>query len=104
MLRLEIFSWELTDEQFYNLVIKDCYYCGEKHKQYNGIDRIDSQKGYTADNCVPCCQWCNTMKLDHSKEDFINHITTIYNYTKKQGSTTIENTSNKDESEQSTLK
>ena len=85
--------WELTDKQFYNLVTKECHYCGERSKQYNGIDRIDPSKGYTINNCVSCCSWCNTMKLDYSIEDFIHHITAIYNHIKKQGSTTIENTS-----------
>lgn len=67
----------------------------------NGIDRIDSTKGYSADNCVPCCSKCNRMKLDHSIEDFKNHISKIYNHFVK-GSETIENTSTNDGSEQST--
>lgn len=28
----------------------------------NGIDRVDNNKGYTLDNCVPCCWECNQMK------------------------------------------
>ena len=85
-------SWELTDSEFLELVTKSCAYCGHT-QEYNGIDRINSNKGYTADNCVPCCSWCNTMKLDHSLEEFLQHITNIYNFQKeKQGSTTIENT------------
>jgi hypothetical protein len=27
-----------------------------------GLDRIDSKKGYTKDNCVPCCGFCNNLK------------------------------------------
>ena len=85
-------SWELTNEQFLELVTKDCDYCGHS-QEYNGIDRIDSSKGYTIDNCVPCCSWCNTMKLDYSKTEFLEHIKKIYNFQlEKQGSTTIENT------------
>lgn len=85
-------SWELTDSEFLELVTKSCVYCGHT-QEYNGIDRIDSNKGYTVNNCVPCCGWCNTMKLDHSLEEFLQHITNIYNFQKeKQGSTTIEST------------
>lgn len=85
-------SWELTDSEFLELVTKSCAYCGHT-QEYNGIDRIDSNKGYTVNNCVPCCNWCNTMKLDHTLEEFLQHITNIYNFQKeKQGSTTIENT------------
>ena len=85
-------SWELTDSEFLELVTKSCVYCGHT-QEYNGIDRIDPSKGYTVNNCVPCCGWCNTMKLDHSLEEFLQHITNIYNFQKeKQGSTTIENT------------
>ena len=85
-------SWELTDSEFLELVTKSCVYCGHT-QEYNGIDRIDPNKGYTINNCVPCCGWCNTMKLDHSLEEFLQHITNIYNFQKeKQGSTTIENT------------
>lgn len=85
-------SWELTDEQFFNLVTGKCVYCGQSHK-YNGIDRIDSNKGYTIDNCVSCCSWCNTMKLDKSVNEFLEHVKAIYQYNlEKQGSTTIENT------------
>lgn len=85
-------SWELSDEQFLEIVTKKCNYCGHS-QDYNGIDRLDSTKGYTIDNCVPCCSWCNTMKLDYSESEFLAHIIQIYNFQlEKQGSTTIENT------------
>lgn len=107
-------QFNLSKEDFLSLVSSDCIYCGNPpitkeyittHKSYyaaNGIDRIDLSKGYTLDNCVPCCTKCNVMKLDYSKLDFLNHIKKIYyfNFVNK-GSETIENTSN-DGSEQST--
>lgn len=39
----------------------------------NGIDRVDSSKGYTKENCIPCCRPCNVAKLDRTQEEFINH-------------------------------
>lgn len=85
-------EWNLTEEQFANLINKNCFYCGElpskrqsvsyktDYELVNGIDRIDSTKGYTIDNCVPCCSKCNLMKNNLKKEDFLQHISKIYNF------------------------
>ena len=66
----------LTDIQVKDLLSKTCIYCGKEHA--DGIDRVDSLKGYTIENCVPCCQYCNRMKSDYSLEFFKNHIKQIY--------------------------
>lgn len=100
-------DFDLTKEEFNNLIFKDCVYCGaepvegtsidKKHNKtgvpfkINGIDRIDSNKGYSVNNCVPCCSICNRMKLDHTLEKFKAHIIKIYNHL-NFGSETIENT------------
>ena len=67
---------ELTKEQFLELSQQPCFYCGcmpdnsnlckGKHGDfaYNGMDRLDNTKGYSKENCVPCCKSCNTMKGD----------------------------------------
>lgn len=48
--------WELSDKQFLMLVTNKCSYCGSiSENKFNGIDRIDSSKGYTIDNCTSCC-------------------------------------------------
>ncbi len=47
---------------------------------YNGIDRIDSSKGYIQGNVVTCCRTCNVAKMDMDYKEFINHITKIYNH------------------------
>jgi len=75
--------WNLTKEQFINITSKSCYYCGEtpfkikKNYKWNGIDRIDSSKGYILSNCVSCCWKCNRMKMDLSITEFFNHINKI---------------------------
>lgn len=94
-------EFNLSFEEFDSLVIKDCYYCGSNPifperfknefknrdiKYFNGIDRVDSLKGYTLDNCVPCCSICNRMKSDMEQSIFINHINKIYLF--NQSSTT----------------
>lgn len=100
-------SWELTDQQFIDLVSQDCYYCGDAPvsiqslKRYNktkenvfvnGIDRLNSSEGYNLNNCVPCCSMCNRMKMAFSEKDFLNQISKIHK--KHMCSTTIETTVN----------
>lgn len=61
----------LTKKQVGSLIFQNCHYCGQEPKQsfgtknyqpYNGLDRMDSDKGYTIDNVVPCCGNCNRHK------------------------------------------
>lgn len=92
----------LSFEQFYELCQQNCYYCGLKPSTksntyrgrktisqdmidgytliYNGLDRIDSNRGHTIDNVVPCCKQCNTAKLDYSVNDFSNWLERAYNH------------------------
>lgn len=93
-------EWELTENDFKKLITSNCAYCGnipckrqsvsykKEYELVNGIDRIDSTKGYTLDNCVPCCSKCNLMKSNFKKEDFLNHISKIYNFSIKGSTTT----------------
>ena len=39
----------------------------------NGVDRVDNTKGYSVDNSVPCCKFCNTAKHTMSEGDFFTH-------------------------------
>lgn len=93
-------EWDLSEEEFKNIITQSCIYCGEapnitktssyrdKYEKITGIDRVDTAKGYFKENCVPCCKMCNIMKNKFSKEDFINKVKSIYyNYIKS--STTI---------------
>lgn len=45
-------------------------YCGDDIEAV-GIDRVDSQKGYSKGNCVPCCEVCNEMKLDYPVAEWL---------------------------------
>jgi hypothetical protein len=92
-------------ELFKKLSLSNCFYCnteplntqsdiryetrgGKKEKliitdfvlKYNGIDRIDSSKGYELNNVVPCCKNCNSAKMELSINDFKNQIKKIYEY------------------------
>lgn len=98
----------LSRSDWEGIVFKPCIYCGKidirnvaaglgyQHKEcgknldfqdikkyelpINGIDRIDSSVGYVISNCVPCCWACNTMKMDHSVNDFFSKIKQIHEY------------------------
>lgn len=98
--------FELDFSEFTKLVNGNCTYCGDapNRKQYayhrtrksrghqtdefivvNGIDRKDSTLGYILDNCVSCCKFCNTIKMDMSMEEFNNQILKIHNHLKSNG-------------------
>ena len=83
----------ISQSSFYEIITKPCYYCGKMPSIVNfksgnyiykslssTIDRIDSSKGYEPDNCLSCCNECNTMKSNLSYSDFIQHITNIYDH------------------------
>jgi hypothetical protein len=47
---------------------------------YNGVDRVDSSKGYVKENVVPCCKWCNIAKGNKSAAEFKEHIFKMYRH------------------------
>ena len=74
-------SFGLTKEKFEELVSMACYYCGSfNEKEVIGVDRLNSSKNYTNENCVPCCKICNFMKGSLSKNTFITQAHKISSY------------------------
>ena len=86
-------DFTLSKELFLSLIKSNCYYCGSlpsnvynnaykgsNHNPflYNGIDRVDSSRGYTEDNVVSCCFICNRAKNNMSKSQFLQWIKRIY--------------------------
>lgn len=68
-------AFNLGYDEFFEIAQQPCYYCGTapfkgEHYAHNGIDRYDSIKGYSADNCVACCAYCNRAKSDVPASDF----------------------------------
>lgn len=61
----------LTKEAFKSIRKEACVYCGWGNKRHIGIDRIDSNQGYTVDNIVPACTTCNLMKYKFTKDSFL---------------------------------
>lgn len=48
----------------------------------NGVDRINSNKCYTKNNCVPCCEMCNWMKNNYSRKEFLEQVKRIAKHNK----------------------
>jgi hypothetical protein len=86
-------KFELTLEEFEKLTSSICHYCASnpsnkrkgggnytrKDKKlnswfiynYNGVDRMNNDTGYTITNCVSCCTICNCAKKKLSYESFL---------------------------------
>lgn len=85
-------EYKLTEEQFFEITQKDCYYCGKKPSNsynrkeqngeyiYNGIDRVNNDEGYTIENSVPCCHTCNRAKEKLTLQEFKDWIKIVYNH------------------------
>jgi hypothetical protein len=90
-------KFDLSVDEFRELTDAPCHYCGVAFSSVvkakptsngayvsNGIDRLDSDKGYYLGNCVPCCTICNLMKRDIPYEQFLAHIERMYNHAVSQ--------------------
>jgi len=77
----------ITQEQFKDLVVQNCYYCGEPPRSriskrkglfiYNGVDRVDNLQGYLTTNCVTSCRRCNLAKNQHTLQEFRDWVFAI---------------------------
>ena len=86
---------------FEEMSISACKYCGLAHSKeiedrkdeskskkrlsneilsINGIDRLDNNKGYSKENCVPCCKYCNFAKHTMSEDDFYKWVKRVYEF------------------------
>ena len=80
-------EFNITEKTVASLLLGNCYYCGEPLA--DGIDRLDSSKGYIENNVVPCCKICNIMKNKFPLDTFLNKVKKIYNKFFIESSTTI---------------
>jgi len=89
------FDFYLSEDEFRDIILKPCVYCGSLLDSeckgngngsfiYTGIDRVDSSKGYVKDNIVPCCKICNRAKNKLQKDEFISWIKRIANHWKPE--------------------
>jgi hypothetical protein len=80
--------FDLTLEEFTSLSDADCVYCGDlpsigcEGVVRNGVDRVDSGKGYVQGNVVSCCKTCNIMKHRFTAKQFIDKAIQVANKSK----------------------
>lgn len=65
------FEFDLQFDEFSILLSAQCAYCGGLG---GGIDRVDSTRGYSLDNCAPCCKRCNQIKLHYPLSETMTHL------------------------------
>lgn len=97
-------SFELSQERFFKLLEGNCFYCGTEPEEQggqtymvktleplkrNGIDRVNTTKGYTKKNCVSCCSKCNYAKHEMSYEAFKKWLYKLYHNVFKESSEII---------------
>ena len=90
--------FDLGFEAFVSICSQPCFYCGATPSQvfspktnrhghvytsngsftHNGIDRIDSTKGYVTSNCRPCCWTCNVAKRTMTESEFYQWVSRLY--------------------------
>ena len=87
----------ITLDELEKLVFLPCHYCGlassntfrieyvdgEEIFRWNGIDRLDSKRGYNVDNCVPCCKMCNRAKSNLTLLEFQNWVNRLIDHSDK---------------------
>lgn len=88
-------NFNLSKNEFFCIAERSCDYCGSAPSNttkassgnwsYNGLDRVDSSKGYEIDNVVPCCIRCNIAKSDMSRKDFCEWIGTVWDHLNQHG-------------------
>ena len=49
---------------------------------YNGLDRVDSSKGYVMSNVQPCCTRCNYAKHTGTVDEFFGWVARVFYFNK----------------------
>ena len=81
--KIQGLEWSLTKEDFVEILTSNCKYCGKTEiNNLVGVDRFDNKIGYTKDNSVPCCQWCNYSKRERTVEEFLNWANELVGFQK----------------------
>lgn len=84
-------SWALSADEFRQVTQGDCSYCGAAPQikfraakgtrgDYigNGVDRVDSSRGYVTGNVRSCCTSCNVAKASMTEGEFAAWVARVY--------------------------
>jgi hypothetical protein len=97
----------ISKDEFANYIKQNCHYCGieprkysvyevkdqwasqesidRSYVDYNGLDRIDSNIGYSTNNILPCCYACNVAKGTKNYNEFKIWIKMVHDNLSKEG-------------------
>lgn len=91
-------AFRLSKKEFLRLTKLSCTYCGVEPQQeayqywkdgkstvpyvYNGVDRVDNERGYYKNNVATCCGVCNNAKRSLAVEQFTAWLLRIANFVK----------------------
>ncbi len=75
-------DFQLTFKEYQTLISQACRYCGRTPEQANGmgIDRLDNNKGYFFENCVPCCGIDNWAKKGQSEQEYLEQCRRVVSH------------------------
>lgn len=91
--------FDLSFNEFFSIVKRNCYYCGQAPTEYpsdkhnkiskevfvrNGVDRKNNSIGYTTENCVASCSICNRAKMTLDEKPFVEWVSKVYKYTQNR--------------------
>jgi hypothetical protein len=82
------FVFDLNLEEFKSFVAQNCFYCGAEPRLMrfkgengemlgHGVDRVDNASGYTKDNIVCACKFCNFAKKSGPVEEFTKWLDNV---------------------------
>lgn len=95
-------NFTITQKTFFKLIEGICNYCGSSPitmggysymdksiapLKRNGVDRVDTTKGYTNNNCVSCCSICNYAKHMLTVTEFRAWVIKVYKYQNERPTT-----------------
>lgn len=68
--------WNLLDDEFYELIKKNCYYC-DKLQYYNEVVVVNNKDGYAKNNCISCCKICMDIVNQENEKTILKKIINI---------------------------
>lgn len=84
--KLRKIPFDISELQAAKMFVSNCAYCGappnngNQSDPYTGIDRLDSNAGYSEHNCVPACFLCNRAKRDRGLAEFLAWAESVRSY------------------------
>ena len=73
-------NFSISNDEILELYGMPCFYCGFEPapNESLGIDRLNPDSGYSYDNCVSCCKWCNYSKHTMDFDTFARHVERVH--------------------------